>query len=160
MSYCQESQRYVNYNLDKFGNEITYMIPEWIYNVQSEEASYKHRDYLMDLKGDELIDELEKINESVCVWKNQLKNAEACYMYLINDTKGYKLKPQEARGVLPNDCKTEIVITGDLTAWKHFFDLRCARAAHPDIRVLAWKIVDKFVELGYITEEERLNYIK
>ena len=137
MSYCQESQRYVNYNLDKFGNEITYIIPEWIYDVQSEEASYKHRDYLMDLKGEELIDELAKINESVCVWKNQLKNAEACYMYLINDTKGYKLKPQEARGVLPNDCKTEIVITGSMSAWKHFFDLRCARAAHPDIRILA-----------------------
>lgn len=67
MSYCQESQRYVNYNLDKFGNEITYIIPEWIYDVQSEEASYKHRDYLMDLKGEELIDELAKINESVCV---------------------------------------------------------------------------------------------
>ena len=137
MSYCQESQRYVNYNLDKFGNEITYIIPEWIYDVQSEEASYKHHDYLMDLKGEELIDELAKINESVCVWKNQLKNAEACYMYLINDTKGYKLKPQEARGVLPNDCKTEIVITGSMSAWKHFFDLRCARAAHPDIRVIA-----------------------
>jgi thymidylate synthase (FAD) len=114
----------------------------------------------MNLKGEELIDELAKINESVCIWKNQLKNAETCYMHLINDTKGSKLKPQEARGVLPNDCMTELIITGDLTAWKHFFDLRCARAAHPDIRVLAWKIVDKFVELGYILEEERLNYIK
>jgi len=37
-------------------------------------------------------------------------------MYLINDTKGSKLKPQEARGVLPNDCMTELIITGDITA--------------------------------------------
>lgn len=70
----------------------------------------------MELKGEELIDELAKSNESVCVWKNQLKNAEDCYMYLINDTKGSKLKPQEARGVLPNDCMTELIITGDMTA--------------------------------------------
>lgn len=160
MSFCQTSQRYVNYTLDKFGNEITFIIPEWIYDIQSEEASYNNRDYLMELNGEELIDELAKINESVCMWKNQLKNAENCYMYLINDTKGSKLKPQEARGVLPNDCMTELIITGDMTAWKHFFDLRCARAAHPDIRKIAWKIVDKFVELGYITEEERLNYVK
>ena len=160
MSFCQTSQRYVNYTLDKFGNEITFIIPEWIYDIQLEEASYNNHDYLMELGGEELIDELAKINESVCVWENQLKNAEACYMYLINDTKGSKLKPQEARGVLPNDCMTELIITGDMTAWKHFFDLRCARAAHPDIRKIAWEIVDKFVELGYITKEERLNYIK
>ena len=67
MSFCQTSQRYINYSLNKFGNEITFIVPEWIYDIQSEEASYNNRDYLMELRGKELIDELAKINESVCV---------------------------------------------------------------------------------------------
>ena len=58
-------------------------------------------------------------------------------MFLIADQ---ELKPEEARSILPNDCKTEIVVTGFESDWKHFFRLRLSPTAHPDIRVLADKL--------------------
>ena len=58
-----------------------------------------------------------------------MSNAESDYMFLINDQ---KLKPEEARSILPNDCATEIMVTGFESDWKHFFKLRTAFGAHPD----------------------------
>ena len=46
-------------------------------------------------------------------------------------------KPQQARQVLPNATKTELVMTGFESDWEHFFELRCSGAAHPDARKLA-----------------------
>jgi thymidylate synthase (FAD) len=46
-------------------------------------------------------------------------------------------QPQQARSVLPNSLKTEIVMTLNLRAWRHFFTLRTAKAAHPDMRAIA-----------------------
>lgn len=43
-------------------------------------------------------------------------------------------KPEIARGILPNDLKTELVMTANLREWRHFFKLRCARPAHPELR--------------------------
>ena len=62
-----------------------------------------------------------------------LNNAGMQYRLLIN--KG--LKPQEARAILPNATKTELVMTGFESDWEHFFELRCSGAAHPDARKLA-----------------------
>ena len=62
-----------------------------------------------------------------------LNNAGMQYRLLIN--KG--LKPQEARAVLPNATKTELVMTGFESDWEHFFELRCSGAAHPDAKKLA-----------------------
>lgn len=62
-----------------------------------------------------------------------LNNAGMQYRLLIN--KG--LKPQEARAILPNVTKTELVMTGFESDWEHFFELRCSGAAHPDARKLA-----------------------
>ena len=73
-------------------------------------------------------------------------NAESDYMFLINDQ---KLKPEEARSVLPNDCATEVMVTGFESNWKHFFELRCSPTAHPDIRELANKLKVKMNEKGY-----------
>lgn len=42
--------------------------------------------------------------------------------------------PQAARGILPNDLKTEIYITANFREWRHIFNLRCSMAAHPDMR--------------------------
>lgn len=67
---------------------------------------------------------------------------------MLNTDEGYKLKPQEARGLLPNDCKTEIVMTGFLSDWDHFFDLRCAPSAHPDMQKLANELEYIFVKHG------------
>lgn len=54
--------------------------------------------------------------------------------------------PQEARSVLPNSLKTEIVMTMDLREWRHFIRLRGGKAAHPQIREIADKIRDEFVK--------------
>jgi thymidylate synthase (FAD) len=56
--------------------------------------------------------------------------------------KEYGWKPQEARGILPNDLKTEIIVTMNLRELRHFFTLRCHPAAHPDIRVIAFTLLE------------------
>lgn len=66
-------------------------------------------------------------------WVEALKEAEKRYMEL----RALGLQPQDARSVLPNATKTEIVVTGFESDWKHFFKLRTAGAAHPDMRKLA-----------------------
>lgn len=59
--------------------------------------------------------------------------AEKNYFVLIQE--GWK--PQQARQVLPNALKTELVMTGFISDWEHFFELRCSKAAHPDAQKLA-----------------------
>ena len=54
--------------------------------------------------------------------------------------------PQQARSVLPNALKTEIVITGNLREWLHFFELRCAPTAHPQMQEVANMILKDIIE--------------
>ena len=58
---------------------------------------------------------------------------------MIND---YKLKPEEARAILPNATNTELLMTGTESQWYEFFRLRCAKSAHPDAQKLANKLKD------------------
>ena len=51
---------------------------------------------------------------------------------------------QEARAILPNSLKTEIVMTANLREWRHFFRLRCSQKAHPQMRDLALKALAMF----------------
>lgn len=67
------------------------------------------------------------------IWKRSCEHAEVAYFDLLNEG----CTPQEARSVLPSSLKTEVVMTADLREWRHFLKLRCAMAAHPDIRVVA-----------------------
>ena len=64
------------------------------------------------------------------LWASAIVQSELVYNDLIE--LGYK--PQDARGVLPNDLKTEIVVKTNLREWRTIFKLRCAPAAHPDMR--------------------------
>lgn len=64
------------------------------------------------------------------LWKEACENAENSYFKLLE----YGCTPQEARAVLPNSLKTEIVMTANLREWRHFFKLRTSTAAHPQIR--------------------------
>ena len=149
MSYCQESQRYVNYSLDKFGNEITFILPKWTIDRTNYVAetidpltSYR-RDYLMDMPILEAVTKhMVCEDRAIANWIASLEDAESSYFYLLTDECG--LKPEEARGVLPNDCKTDIIVTGSETAWKHFFTLRTAPGAHPDMRELACPLEAEF----------------
>ncbi len=52
--------------------------------------------------------------------------------------------PQEARSVLPNSLKTEIVITYNLREWRHFFKLRCSKRAHPQMREITIPLLQEF----------------
>lgn len=73
-------------------------------------------------------------------WASGCRFAEQAYFLLLD--KG--CTPQEARSVLPNSLKTEIIVTMNLDGWKHFFDLRCAPSAHPDMREVATMAKDLF----------------
>lgn len=66
-------------------------------------------------------------------WENACLTAETAYFELLN----IGCTPQEARSVLPNSLKTEVVMTADLREWRHFLRLRCSPAAHPQMREVA-----------------------
>jgi len=71
-------------------------------------------------------------------WKAAMSDAEHHYLMLLE--RGWS--PQQARSVLPNSLKTEIVCTFTLRAWRHFFSLRCAKAAHPQMRQIALPLLE------------------
>lgn len=126
-SFAQESTRYCNYSKDKFGNELTFIQP--CYLNEAELAQYGPYHLVSRNKSPESI--------FIC----SLNNAEKDYLTLIES--GWKA--QEARAVLPNALKTELVMTGFATDWPHFFELRCASNAHPQARELAIPLYDEFL---------------
>ena len=69
-----------------------------------------------------------------------MENAERSYFQMIE----LGATPQEARSVLPNSLKTELVTTMDLREWRHFFRLRADTAAHPQCREVACMLLDRF----------------
>lgn len=71
-------------------------------------------------------------------WKSSCKEAERSYFMLLD----YGWKAQEARSVLPNSLKTEVVMTANIREWRHFLKLRCAPAAHPQMREVACMLLD------------------
>jgi thymidylate synthase (FAD) len=73
-------------------------------------------------------------------WVEAMKAVEAHYMRLIE----MGAKPEEARSVLPNSLKTEIVMTCNIREWRHVFSLRCAPQAHPQIRQLMFALLQEF----------------
>ena len=75
----------------------------------------------------------------------QLEQAQNAYNALISS--GWR--PQQARAILPNALKTELVMTGFESDWKHFFELRCDTAAHPDARKLALELYNKLYNEEY-----------
>lgn len=158
-SFLMESQRYVGYNREKFGGEITYIIPEWVktriyeYADSIEPMTGYSRKYILDEPTipDIIRIHMLALSRAVNCWWESLKKAEEDYMYLLIDECG--LKAEEARGVLPNDCKTELIMTGFISDWKHFFDLRSKGTTgkpHPDIKVLADDLLSQFTEAKLI----------
>lgn len=163
-SFLNESTRYCNYEKDKFGSELTFIIPRWIYDLQAEEASYPNpcdhssQAWLMNEHGEDLIKDLICMDRTASSWWDAMTRAEEDYMYFITTDEGYKLKPEEARGILPLDLKSELIVTGFVSDWIHFFRLRSHIAAtgkpHPDIQKLADPLMQEFIDRGYCTYEE------
>lgn len=84
----------------------------------------------------------EKDSQQFQIWKNAMIQAELYYLYLIKQG----AKPEEARGVLPNDTKTEVVITANLREWIHIFNLRCSKQAHPTMHRVMKPLLKEFQE--------------
>jgi thymidylate synthase (FAD) len=141
-----ESQRYVGYHKDKFGGEITIIIPEWIKARINDIASYNNNDDLAQIPYSEAImDKRMEEDVSIITWKSAQGISENHYIRLTE----LGCKPEEARGVLTNDCKTELIMTGFVSDWEHFFDLRSKGTTgkpHPDIKVLADNLLLQFTE--------------
>ena len=150
MSFLQESQRYVGYNKEKFGGEITVIIPEWIKAKINDIASYNNNDDLAQIPYSEAIMDMRTLKDlSIVAWENAQRDSENYYIRLTE----LGCKPEEARGVLTNDCKTELIMTGFVSDWEHFFDLRSRGTTgkpHPDIKILADNLLFQFINKGYI----------
>ena len=82
----------------------------------------------------------EEGSEGYRLWCEAMENAERSYFALLEAG----AKPEEARGVLPTAVKTELVMTMNIREWRHFFRLRTAGRAHPQMRELACMILSEF----------------
>ena len=151
---------YCNYSKDKFGNELTFIIPCWADSLALQEVKgtiINHDEY-GNLIGEYYYHLTGKGNPWFKPWeitpeRNFIANlqiSEQLYLELLNQ--GWK--PQQARTVLPNSLKTELVMTGFVSDWKHFFKLRGERLAkgkpHPQASELATPLYEEFVARGYI----------
>ena len=141
-SMAEQSTRYCNYSKDKFGNEISINIPEWVRALSVEEPAQIDFLELAKKVTEGQADDYEN-------WLFANLAAERSYMNLI----ALGRKPQEARAILPLDTNTELIHTAFVSDWKHFFDLRAqgtTGAPHPDAKVLALPLYDEFCRLGLI----------
>ena len=137
-SFAQESTRYCNYSKDKFGNELTFIIPCWIDDI--EERFNSDYNYCSHSEYHHGKDDANKQWYDVCM------NAEYVYNDLIQ--KGWTA--QQARSVLPNSLKTELVMTGFDSDWEGFFKLRDDSHAHPQAFELAHPLHEEFIKLGIL----------
>lgn len=133
-SFAQESTRYCNYSKDKFGKECTFIIPCWLGLPEGSVSS------------PEIPTFRERHGDAVGIFLNNLYWAEANYFDLLEQ--GWIA--QQARAVLPNSLKTELIMTGTIAQWEGFFKLRDANDAHPQARELATPLHEEFIRRGLL----------
>lgn len=125
-SFSQESTRYCNYTNGKFDGEITFIWPAWI----------KEEDRQVYIRAGEVVESA--YQERISLFVTRCLQDEENYLADIK----LGATPQEARGGLPNDAKTEVVITANFREWRHILSLRTSDAAHPDCREVIQKLLD------------------
>lgn len=125
-SFAQESTRYVNYSLDKFGSEVNY--------IDIEEG------IRLDNKMKDL--DAETIARIVALWRDAMEGAEWYYMNMLE----LGATPQIARSVLPNSTKTELTVTANYREWRNFFKLRTEKVAHPQMREVTIPLLEELKE--------------
>lgn len=121
-SFSQESTRYCNYK-----GGVTFVIPPWL---KMREGKYTKIDDFL-------------VGEPGVIWYNHMLWCEKNYIQLL----GVGWSPQQARSVLPNSLKTEIVMTTNFREWRHIFKLRCSSAAHPQMRELMIPLLGRCKEI-------------
>lgn len=138
-SFAQESTRYCNYSKDKFGKELTFIEPCWLEDYNYDDNTYNQL-FIDSLRWAEAhyLDLLKK-------WEDKIPGERYKTGFRNNPW-----TPQQARAVLPNALKTELVMTGFISDWEHFFDLRCDKAAHPQARELAVPLKEEFIKRNLI----------
>lgn len=116
-SFSQESTRYVGY-----GDATKFILPLW---CNLEPMEFESNDTARIIK------ELPLCTNSDAGWAQSMASSAVSYAELLS----FGWAPQQARSVLPNSLKTEIVVTANLREWRHIFKLRAeSSAAHPQIR--------------------------
>jgi thymidylate synthase (FAD) len=129
-SYSQESTRYCNYK-----GGVTFIIPPW---VALDEGQY-NRMYIPF-----------QVEHYARIWFRSMLYAEFAYKAMLIDG----LTPQQARSILPNSLKTEIVMTMNLREWRHFLKLRTSKQAHPQMREITIPMLEYLkVKLPFIFED-------
>jgi thymidylate synthase (FAD) len=140
-SFAQESTRYCNYMKERFGSELTFIIPSHL-DLQEGQYLYWDGDWCDAERMTVMLKDADTANE-INTFLYALTHAEQNYMYLIN----HGWKPQQARAILPNALKTSIVMTGYESDWKYFLGLRYEGVTgppHPDMKVIASQIQGYF----------------
>ena len=126
-SFNQESTRYVSYGK----KDIKFILPVEFYDIYDK---FKHN-----------ISEYQKFTDhkdfhSFRIWVNAMSESEKYYKRMLE----YKCAPQLARSVLPNSLKTQIIVNANLREWMHILTMRCAKDAHPQIRLLMIELLKQF----------------
>ena len=114
-SFAQESTRYCNYSKDKFGNQLTFITPEFF--------QYGSKEWIL--------------------WETAMEECENTYLTMMK----LGVPPEQARTVLPNSLKTEVIMTANCQEWKHFFELRACNKtgkAHPQMLEVSRPLLDDF----------------
>lgn len=154
-SFAQESTRYCNYSKDKFDNQVTFILPSWVDTEKLRNHTIINKDEEGSLISEYYFHLTGKETDSFRPWEITkesnfqagLEISEQLYLELLQQG----CTAQQARDVLPIALKTELVMTGFLSDWEHFFELRCDRKAHPDAQVLANELKKQFIEKKWIT---------
>lgn len=154
MSFTQESTRYCNYSKDKHGKQLTFIIPAGVEDLQ-EGDTFTEKDLAVEnvvklsVDGIYSPQSLMLVSSAVC--------CEKVYMGLLEQ--GWT--PQQARDVLTNGIKTEVVVTATLPQWREFFALRSpmygAKGVHPDMAVVADSIYTDMMVEGRIENKLEQN---
>ena len=111
-------------------------------NLNEGEYFREAADTGVEISGDGYLHNLNDGFDEESLFLYHLLGCEHRYLSLIE--MGWK--PQQARQVLPNALKTEVVMTGFISDWENFFELRCAPNAHPDMQKVADELHKKFIE--------------
>ncbi len=136
-SYSQESTRYCNY-AKKGDGQLTFILPCWFKEIK--EGNYVISDMFSYMLWSSSEGSSERCAEKD--WICTILRSGESYLRLIKN--GWT--PQQARSVLPNSLKTEIVTTANLREWRHILKLRTSSKAHPQIREIMLPLLKRFQE--------------
>ena len=148
-SFLMESQRYINYSKERHGGEITFIIPSWFQTLKEKEnydGEIRDGSNRIVIGGKTFqLSSVQGFEEHYMC--SRLSEAEHAYFHFLKQ--GYT--PQQARDILPNATKTELIMTGFSSDWKFLMDLRLFEktgAVHPDMKDLMQKAQKVMQEAG------------